>query len=360
MREPRFDIIKSRGQADRAIDLKGLNFPLCLAPMVGLSHIGLRAMVRSYLPEGAITIWPSEMLNSRRLPHEDFQKTPEAMKLEDETHWVPQILGNEEEAIRKSILKLKAHGASAIDINMGCPVKKALRHNYGVALMGDSKYAAQVVKMAKGASDLPVSVKLRVGPQKNLDEFLEFLWNLESAGADWLTFHPRTTEQKRRGNADWGQIERVGASLKIPLIGNGDIQTVEDVFALLEQTKVSMAMIGRAATARPWIFWQVGERLGFPPPPGRTGKAPCTAIEEGEEYGRFLESCFKIMLESFNENYAIRKLHFLVRTGAPWLSFGQDLFSKVTQAKTPEHILKNLQAFFSVPQPMLQKTELRQ
>lgn len=328
--------------------------------MVGLSHLGLRAMVRSYLPKDAITLWPSEMLNSRRIPHEDLGKTPEAMKFGDETHWIPQILGNEKVPIQDSIRKLKIHGASGIDINMGCPVKKALRHNYGVALMGDASYAAQVVKIAKDASDLPVSVKLRVGPQKSINELLDFLFKIQEAGADWICFHPRTTEQKRRGKADWEQISIINRELSIPVIGNGDIQCCDDALDLLKVSEVPMVMVGRAATARPWIFWQLGERLGFAPPPGRFGNAPSSPEEEGEEYGRFLISCFELMLESFGEAYAMRKFYFLVRTGAPWLSFGQDLYSKVTKAKRPDEIFKSIDTFFSVPQPMIKKTELRQ
>ncbi len=339
---------------------QGVNFPICMAPMVGLSHIGLRAVAREYLPEGAVTIWPSEMLNSRRVPHENLEETPAAMKLEDESVWIPQILGNEEVAIRKSVEKLLSYGAKGIDINMGCPVKKALRHNYGVALLGDPDYAAQVVKMAKIDTQIPVSVKLRVGEQKDWGSMVKFVKGLEASGADWLTFHPRTSAQKRRGRADWGQIQKLKEILSIPLIGNGDVQTVEDALSMIEQCEVDMVMVGRAMTVRPWILWQFGEHLGWPNPPGKSGKAPRTPIEEGKEYGVFLKKVLKVMEENFSESYAIRKFQFLVRTGAPWLKFGQFLFSKVTLAKSIEQTEKALEDFFSSPQEMIQKTELRQ
>src|SRR4051794_21153033 len=108
------------------------NFPVCLAPMVGLSHLALRRLVRQYLPEGASTIWPTEMLNSRRLPLEAVGLTPETLRDPDETGLVPQILGNDETAIAQSVKRLREWGAEGIDINMGCPVQKALKHNYGV------------------------------------------------------------------------------------------------------------------------------------------------------------------------------------------------------------------------------------
>ena len=179
-----------------------VNFPLCLAPMVGLTHVALRMVTRAYLPRGARTIWPTEMLSSRKLPFEDLEKTPETMRAEIETGLVPQILGNEEESIQQSIARLQAWGAQGIDINMGCPVQKALRHNYGVALMGDAGYAAEVVRMAVRHSSVPVSVKLRAGTQSDFEYLVRFVHGLREAGASWICLHPRTTTQKHQGIAD--------------------------------------------------------------------------------------------------------------------------------------------------------------
>src|SRR5665213_1694659 len=183
-----------------------VNFPVCLAPMVGLSHVALRLMVKRYLPEGAITPWPTEMLSSWKLPREILGETVETFRDADEYPLVPQILGNEEGPIAESVRRLVDWGAAGIDINMGCPVKKALRHNYGVALMGDPEYASEVVRMTVRNSKVPVSVKLRAGIQKDMEFLLRFTKGLEDAGAAWITLHPRVGEQKRRGAADWSQI----------------------------------------------------------------------------------------------------------------------------------------------------------
>ena len=245
-----------------------VNFPLCLAPMVGLSHVALRMMLREYLPPGAQTLWPTEMLNSRRIPGEDLSMVPSAFRGVDETGLVPQILGNEEADIAVSIEKLVVWGAEAIDINMGCPVKKALQHNYGVALMGDASYAAEVVRMTVKHSPVPVSVKLRAGLTKDPDYLYRFVMGLREAGASWITLHPRTAAQQRRGNADWAQISELKNKVDFPVIGNGDIQTVEDVEAMLAQTGCDLVMAGRALAARPWMLWQFGERRGFAAPVG--------------------------------------------------------------------------------------------
>lgn len=337
-----------------------MNFPLTMAPMVGLSHCAFRQLVREYLPAQAMALWPSEMLNSRRIPDEKLHKIPEAMRLENETYWVPQILANEEDKIRRSLPKLYDHGAQGIDINMGCPVKKALKHNYGVSLMGDADYAAEVVATTVRYAQGPVSVKLRAVEADQKADWVKFVQGLEQAGADWLCLHPRTAAQKRRGQADWSHIKELTEAVQIPVIGNGDIQTLDDILNMLSQTHCDMVMAGRALTARPWLFWQLGEKLGWEKPEGKEGAAPQTPAEEGAEYGRSLKRLLEIMETFFAEPLAIRKFRFHVKTGCVWLPFGHQLFSNVTKAKTFVEMRATLDDFFKHSHSMSLKTELRQ
>jgi tRNA-dihydrouridine synthase B len=342
-----------------------LNFPLTLAPMVGLSHAGLRRVVRSYTPAEALTFWPTEMLNSRRLPSEDLAAVAETLRWPDETGLAPQILGNEERFIAPSLEKLEAWGAQAIDINMGCPVKKALQHNYGVSLMGDPRYAAEVVRMTVKNTKLPVSVKLRSGYSPDVRVLIDFMKGLQDAGASWLTLHPRLAQQMRRGSADWGQLPTVREALQIPMIGNGDVQVLNDALQLLEVYRCDMVMVGRVMTARPWLFWQMGERLGMSPPLGRSGPAPRTPEEEGAEYKLVLQSMLALSYELFGPangfgDLWLRKFRFFVKTGAVWLEFGHQLWADLQKGSTPETIHEAIEKFFSVPQRMLQRTELRQ
>lgn len=337
-----------------------VNFPLCLAPMVGLSHAPLRQLLRGYLPAGAKTIWPTEMLNSRKIPHETMGETPETYKFAGEDGIVPQILGNDESSIAESVRRLEAWGAAGIDINMGCPVQKALRHNYGVALMGDPGYAAEVVAMTVRNTTLPVSVKLRAGENGDQQFLLNFVKGLRDAGASWVTLHPRTPEQQRRGKADWSQIRRLKDAVDFPIVGNGDIQTADDVFRMLDETGCDLVMAGRALAARPWMLWQIGERLGWAPPEGREGHAPRTPEEEGAEYGRALLRLIDLCDEAYDENYAMRKIRFHLRTTAVWLQFGHTLSAISTKVQTLVELRVAVAQFFSVEQAMSQRTELRQ
>lgn len=337
-----------------------VNFPLCLAPMVGLSHVAFRELLAEYLPEGAVTIWPTEMLNSRRVPAENLAKTPESLRREDETFWMPQILGNEEDPIRNSVKKLLDWGANGIDINMGCPVKKALKHNYGVALMGDTDYAGEVVRMTKQHCSGPVSVKLRAGKQTDPNQLIKFVTTLEASGADWLTIHPRDPEQQRRGKAYWPQIKLMRDQIKIPVIGNGDVQTVEDVLEMLNQAECDMVMAGRALTARPWMMWQLGERLGWPNPKGRAGVAPKTDQEEALEWYHFLRKLSERMEFYFPLGVGMRKYQFFIRTSSPWLQYGNFFYGKITACKDFGEVRNCLDKFFSQPQFMLERTTLAQ
>lgn len=339
-----------------------VNFPLCLAPMVGLTHVALREVMREYLPKDAFTIWPTEMLNSRRIPGENLEKTPETLRAPSETGLVPQILGNEEEPIAASVQRLIEWGAEAIDINMGCPVQKALKHNYGVALMGDPQYAAEVVRMTVKNSSVPVSVKLRaVGSTKEFDELLSFVMGLRNSGASWVCLHPRTAAQKRRGSADWEQIRQLHAAVDFPVIGNGDIQTAEDAIAMLQETGCDMAMAGRGLAARPWMLWQLGEELGFAAPEGKEGlQAPRTNEEEGAEYGRCLLKLIEKCRHYFGEDLAMRKVRFYVRTTSVWLPFGNTLVGVCAKARTTEEMMAGVQKFFEGPVEMSPRTELRQ
>lgn len=353
--------------------------------MVGLSHAALRRVVKSYLPTAARTIWPTEMLNSRRLPNENFAVVPEVRRFADETNLVPQILGNEAQPIQRSCARLEIEwGASGIDINMGCPVRKAIAHNYGVSLMGDEGYAREVVAMTRAATKLPISVKLRAGPQGDPEYMRRFSRGLVEAGAEWLTLHPRTAEQKRRGRADWSQLRVLREQLDVAVIGNGDIQVAEDVMRMFEETQVDAVMIGRAATARPWIFWQLAETWGWAAPEGRSGeRAPRGGLEEGAEYGRMLLRFIDALEEiyplpqreesesdwwdrvasgakpNWNEDLLLRKLRFFVKNGAAWLSFGLDLESRLSKCLSLKAARETIRIFFLQDVAMTSKTELR-
>jgi tRNA-dihydrouridine synthase B len=231
-----------------------------------------------------------------------------------------------------------------------------------VALMGDPNYAAEVVAMTVKNSSVPVSVKLRaVGSSKEFDELLQFVSGLRKSGAAWVCLHPRTAAQKRRGWADWDQIRQLHEAVDFPVIGNGDVQTVEDAIAMLRDTGCDMAMAGRGLAARPWMLWQLGEELGMAAPAGKENqKAPRTSEEEGAEYGKCLLRLIDVCRQYFGDDLAMRKVRFYVRTTSVWLPFGNTVVSVCAKAKNIDEMIEGVQKFFSVSVDMSLRTDLRQ
>ncbi len=321
-----------------------------LAPMVGLTHYAVRCGVRQFLPGGARVLWPTEMLNSRRIPSQRPNEFPEIYFHDAEYGLCPQLLANEEEFIRLSVPRLESWGASAIDINMGCPVQKALKHNYGVALMGDPAYAKEVVRMTVRHASVPVSVKLRAGiGGQDFSQLLGFVEGLFEAGAAWITIHPRTAEQKRKGTADWNLIRKLKREFRSrgmnPLIiGNGDVQCFEDMRALFHESECDRVMVGRAMIAKPWLI--------------RNEPEPDPATQ-GAWYGEFLLRVLQELRTHYPWEAGKRRMLFLVVWGKPWVQFGEHLQGRIQASASYDGIEEALRKFFSGPQLMIKRSALR-
>ncbi|MGH9425396.1 MAG: tRNA-dihydrouridine synthase, partial [Terriglobia bacterium] len=199
-----FELRRSHFRSSRLAHLtfgngKRVDFPIMFAPMAGLSHVAFRQVVRSYLPAGVSTLLFTEMLSTRLLPDEDVGQTPQTQVAPGEEDLIPQLLGNDERLIAQSLEKLTAIRPAGIDINMGCPVSKVLKHNWGVALMGDIGYAEKVVRETRRLTALPLSVKMRTGLTDDPEYLVDFARMLQEAGADWITLHPRIQAHHRKG-----------------------------------------------------------------------------------------------------------------------------------------------------------------
>lgn len=300
------------------------------------------------------------MLNSRKLPSQDLSIQPQTLKHERDHNLWPQILCNEESAIRDSIPVLENWGAKAIDINMGCPVRKALKHNYGVSLMGDIDYASEVVLLASKYATVPISVKLRAGLQKDETFLLRFCEALIKNGANWLTLHPRTAEEKRKGEADWKQIKLLKDNFDIPIIGNGDIQCFHDIESLFERTQCDAVMIGRAFTAKPWLFLEYARSKGIKLSSWQESQLPDSPEAQAKAYGEFLKIFVSNCFKHFSDKDAIKRILFMVRVGHVWLNFGHSLSKKLQKISDLQSTLEIIETFFmNQDLTMYDRTNLR-
>ena len=148
-----------------------------------------------------------------------------------------------------------------VDINFGCPVKKVVRNNGGSGCLKDMGLVRGIIRAVRDATHLPVTVKIRSGWDEAQRDPVDIGLRCQEAGAQALTLHPRTRTQMYQGNADWDEIAHVVAALAIPVIGNGDIRTPEDVVAMRNHTGCAGIMIARGSFGNPWLFAQARDLL---------------------------------------------------------------------------------------------------
>ena len=226
-----------------------------MAPMAGVTDLAFRLICKEYADVGLTT----EMVSAKGLYYKD-KKTASLMELDEREKPISiQIFGSEPDIIGQIIPEVEKFSPSAIDINMGCPMPKIVNNGDGSALMKNPELAGKVVRAAKDAATVPVTVKIRKGWDSTTAP--EFAKVLEASGADMITIHGRTREQFYQGTADWDVIREVKKSVKIPVIGNGDIFSGEDAKRMLEETGCDGVMIGRGAQGNPFIFKQIEEYL---------------------------------------------------------------------------------------------------
>jgi len=225
-----------------------------LAPMAGVSEQPFREIA---LALGA-GLAPTELVSANGLIRASARTSKYLRHGPTEKPFVVQIFGGEPDVMAQAAVMVKAAGADAIDINMGCPVPKVTKSGAGSGLLCDPPRAAEIVRRCKEATGLPVSAKIRAGWDASRLNFCEVALALEEVGVAAVALHPRTRAQGYAGRADWSRITALKRALKhTPVIGNGDVITPEDARRMEEETGCDAVMIGRGALGNPWIFRQL-------------------------------------------------------------------------------------------------------
>ncbi|MEH2263945.1 tRNA dihydrouridine synthase DusB [Nostoc sp.] len=238
------------------------------SPLSGVTDMVFRRLVRRYAPDSMMY---TEMVNATGLHY--VKQLPKIMEVDPNERPISvQLFDCRPDFLAEAAIKAVAEGADTVDINMGCPVNKITKNGGGSSLLRQPEVAEAIVREVVKAVDVPVTVKTRIGWNDNEITILDFAKRMEDAGAQMITVHGRTRAQGYNGNARWEWITRVKEVLSIPVIGNGDIFSVEAAVKCLEQTGADGVMCSRGTLGYPFLvgeidrFLKTGEILPTPTP----------------------------------------------------------------------------------------------
>ena len=239
---------------------------LILAPMAGVSDLPFRLLCRE---QGAGLVC-MEMVSAKAILYKN-RNTEELLTIDPKEHPVSlQLFGSDPDIISEIAKQIEERPFDILDLNMGCPVPKVVNNGDGSALMKNPRLAGEIIEKTARAIKKPLTVKIRKGFDDAHVNAVELAHIAQESGAAAVAVHGRTREQYYAGHADWDIIRQVKEAVSIPVIGNGDIRTPEDVAAIAEQTGCDGYMIARGAEGNPWIFRQIlhyfetGEHLSRP------------------------------------------------------------------------------------------------
>jgi len=326
------------------IDSVQVDPPLVLAPLAGHTDRAFRGLVRHL---GGCGLVVTEMVSSEGLTRGSQASREIASVTEEERPVGVQVFGTDPQRLADAAIMIEELGANLVDVNMGCPVPKVTRLGAGAALMRDVTRASQLISRMASSTSIPVTVKIRSGWDPDTINAREVACALEEAGAAAITVHPRCRSERHRGRAAWKVIRDVKDSVKVPVIGNGDVRSAEDARAMIDETGVDAIMIGRGALENPWVFRQIGDGLS-----GRKAWSP--AMSDYREAIDF----FTVSLEEYlPEKLVVNRIKALVGWISKGLPGGAALRREVYASSSLPEVRQVFESYFAVSAPSFTAVE---
>ncbi len=304
---------------------------LILAPMAGVTNRPFRMICKEY---GAGMVC-TEMASARAMFHNDV-KTKRLLNTDGEKRPISmQIFGSDEESMAYAAEHV-SEIADILDINMGCPAPKVVKNGDGSKLLLDLEKAESILKTVIAHSKVPVTLKIRKGWDKENIVAVEIAKIAEAVGISAITIHGRTRSEFYTGKADLDIIKQVKESVRIPVIGNGDVVDGESAKRMFEYTGVDGIMIGRGTFGRPWIFKEILEYL-------ETGKI----IEEPDNYEKLniIEKHINLAVEEKGE-IAVKELRKHIAWYTKNLKNSSEFRNSINKIETKEELINKIEEYF--------------
>jgi tRNA-dihydrouridine synthase B len=325
---------------DRAsLRVGGLSFAgrAFLAPMAGVTDAAMRRIAERFGASGAV----SEMVTADGVARRDRETQLRLAGVSERR--IVQIAARDPKGMAEAARFAEGAGAQLIDINMGCPCKRVTGGLAGAALMRDPDLAASLVAAAVTAVQAPVSVKMRLGWDDASRNAAELARRVEAEGAAMVTVHGRTRAQFYSGAADWAAIAEVKRAVRIPVVANGDCESVEGAREMMRLSGADAVMVGRAALGRPWLIGDIAVYLSS----GRRRPPPSVAARRDAALEHF-EGLLSSMGEGAGLRHARKHLAAYVdRAGCAATPDGAELRRALVTTTAPKEVRRLLEILFS-------------
>ena len=320
----------------QAIQVRNLRIdpPLLLAPMAGLTHSALRRIMIGF---GGVGLLSTEMLSARILPTESPRVSPYLIRTEIETPLSYQLLTSTDKEIGRAMDALHALKADAIDLNMGCPSTAVGKFGAGVILMEKTDEARRIVAEARKRTALPLSAKIRLGSDVDSGKLKTFCSMLEGEGVDMITVHARFKHEPFARNPRWAYIAEIKECVKIPVIANGGIFSIEDAERCLRISGADGLMLGRGAVIRPWLFAEIaGSVFG--------SDITTQAVSLPDIYATFIEA----LNADYRLPYRLGRLKEFTHYFSRNYKFGHSLACRVQSSSSMDEARERAWTFFAI------------